>query len=303
MKQARDVPRDQFLGDSVGQGAAQDRPGISDGPLRSHPATARCRNLRTAAALLLRTPRILTVCAALAGIPQLVKRRRCAALGPALTPGPATAKPLISQLSRQGVAARTGRLPYSPGVRRVRGSRSRTRRPQPQSPRGPLLTFGRGDEAVGVDEADSRRTDPAPEECAIAALAIVPASYYGRTLKAGLYLCADVGGNRMSGDQQAEQRSSPAWLFGESQGRREWWRRGLLGGFASGVSASWFVGRQGRHRQRVRRQMPQRGSGTAQRVTSQEREAGKGGSRGCRLWRGGHGPVRRLLRLPTGAGR
>jgi len=32
------------------------------------------------------------------------------------------------------------------------------------SPRGPLLTFDRGDEAVGVDEADSQRTDLTPEE-------------------------------------------------------------------------------------------------------------------------------------------
>jgi hypothetical protein len=31
-------------------------------------------------------------------------------------------------------------------------------------PRGPLLTFDRGDEAVGVDEADRQRPDLTPEE-------------------------------------------------------------------------------------------------------------------------------------------
>jgi len=65
----------------------------------------------------------------------------------------------------------------------------------------------------------------------------------------------------------------------------------LLSGFARGVSAVWLVGRQGRHQQRVGRQLPQGGNGTTQRVTSQEKEAGKGGSRSCRLWRGGYGPV------------
>jgi hypothetical protein len=63
----------------------------------------------------------------------------------------------------------------------------------------------------------------------------------------------------------------------ESQGRRDGEDQACSVGSRGGVSAIWFVGRQGRHRQRVRRPLPQSGSGTTQRVTSQEKEAGKGG--------------------------
>jgi hypothetical protein len=44
----------------------------------------------------------------------------------------------------------------------------------------------------------------------------------------------------------------------------------LLGGLAGGVSAVWFVSRQGRHRQLVRRKLPQRRNGGTQQVTARE---------------------------------
>ena len=99
------------------------------------------------------------------------------------------------------------------------------------------------------------------------------ASFYGRTLKPGLCLRADVGGHRESGDQQAEQRSgrlgSP-WLFHEArQGGMV--KTGLLSGFGGVVNAVWLVSRQGSYRQRVRRDRPQRRNGTSHRVTTPER--------------------------------
>ena len=84
--QAGDVLRDQVLGDGIGQRAAQDRPGVPDGPFRSQPPTASCRNLGAAAALFLRSAGVLALRAALAGIPQLVEPASHVAQGELVEP-------------------------------------------------------------------------------------------------------------------------------------------------------------------------------------------------------------------------